>query len=83
MSGYCVVTFPSTHAAMQAEKHLKGALPVQMIPTPRCISASCGIALRFDPSSLPEAQKALAAFPEPFALYQLAGESPTLLLCKK
>lgn len=44
---YGIISFESTHDAMAAEKLLKARLPVVMLPTPRCITASCGISLRF------------------------------------
>ena len=45
----CVIVFSSTHSAMRAEKHLTGRFPVTVMPTPRAVSASCGISLRFPP----------------------------------
>lgn len=48
MSTY-VLTFQSTHAAMASSKTLaSGGIDFWTIPTPREISAGCGIALRFD-----------------------------------
>lgn len=44
---YGIISFESTHDAMAAEKLLKERLSVVMLPTPRCITASCGISLRF------------------------------------
>lgn len=44
---YGVIAFESTHDAMAAEKRLKGNIPVVVMPTPRCVTASCGISLRF------------------------------------
>ena len=49
MSGYGVVLFYTTSAAMRAEKVAKKAgLDVKLIPTPRQLSSDCGIALRFN-----------------------------------
>ena len=42
-----VIAFESTHAAMAAEASF-GSVPHAMIPTPRQITASCGMALRFE-----------------------------------
>lgn len=43
------MTFVSTHAAMASSKTLaSGGVDFWTIPTPREISAGCGIALRFD-----------------------------------
>lgn len=48
MSTY-VITFESTNAAMAASKTLSsGGFDFLTIPTPVAISASCGIALKFD-----------------------------------
>ncbi len=50
-----VLTFESTHAAMAASNSLSsGGFAFVTIPTPTAISASCGIALKFDaPSAEP------------------------------
>ncbi len=41
----CIVTFPSTTAAMAAEQFcLHKQLPGRLIPVPREITASCGMA---------------------------------------
>ena len=41
-----VITFPSTHYALKAEKVLKGAgLEIEVIPVPRELSSSCGLAI--------------------------------------
>ncbi len=46
---YCVATFPSVYEALHFEKVLKGEnIPVELIPVPREISSSCGIAAKFD-----------------------------------
>jgi hypothetical protein len=44
----CVITFPSTHYALKAEKVLKKhCLEVKPVPVARHISSDCGIALEF------------------------------------
>jgi len=44
-----VVTFFSSHHAMQAEKVLQNAgFSVKLIPGPKEISPNCGVALQFD-----------------------------------
>ena len=51
MSTY-VLTFESTHAAMASSKTLaSGGFDFWTIPTPREISAGCGMALRFSADS--------------------------------
>lgn len=42
-----LLTFESTHQAIHYEKLLKDQFAVELIPTPREISASCGLALQF------------------------------------
>lgn len=45
---YCIMTFHSTHLALAFERTLKAnEIPVKIIPVPRQISASCGLAGRF------------------------------------
>ncbi len=45
---YCLITFPTTHSALHAEKVLEEsqAPPFIIVPTPREISAGCGLAIR-------------------------------------
>lgn len=44
---FYVIAFETTHYAIMAEKRLKEKFPVDMIPTPRVITASCGLSLKF------------------------------------
>ncbi len=46
---FCVITFDSTHDAITTKKILEEHLDIEMIPTPKEISATCGLSLRFDP----------------------------------
>lgn len=44
-----VVSFNSTHHAIKSEKRLKEeGIELKMIPTPREITASCGLSIKFD-----------------------------------
>lgn len=44
-----VVTFESTHHAIAGEKHIKEkGLNIKTIPTPREITASCGLSIKFE-----------------------------------
>lgn len=44
-----VIVFDSTHAAISAEKLLKSlGISTEIIPTPREITASCGLSIRVD-----------------------------------
>ncbi len=53
-----LLVFDSTHHAMAAESRIKGAklkdVTFQTIPTPRQISASCGISLLFQGAVEPD-----------------------------
>ena len=45
--GYFVITFPSVHHAMAFEDRLKNSpIKFRLIPVPRQISASCGVAAK-------------------------------------
>ena len=46
---YFVISFDSTHHAIKGEKLLKESnINVKMMPTPREITASCGLSIRFE-----------------------------------
>ncbi len=49
---YCIIVFANTHSAMAAEKALLKQFEITVLPTPRSISQSCGIAIRFCPRKL-------------------------------
>lgn len=47
MVGYCYVTFATTHFALSAEAALRETtFDFKLVPVPRSISSSCGVALR-------------------------------------
>lgn len=49
MKEYCLITFESVNFAMQAESVLKNeGIYHQVIPTPREITLSCGLSIRFN-----------------------------------
>lgn len=48
MESFLVISFESTHDAMQMEKRLKKKFQLEMIPTPRSITASCGLSLKIN-----------------------------------
>jgi len=61
LSDYCVVVFPSTSQALKAEKVLKSVeAEFVMMPTPREISTSCGLAVKFRPQKTDEYCQVLA-----------------------
>ena len=56
-----VLAFDSTHAAMAAQAAFKAAgASFALIPTPREISAGCGMSLRFKAPSVAQAQAFVA-----------------------
>ena len=52
-TSYYMLTFSTTHDAIQAEKRLGERLPVAVMPTLRQVSASCGISLRIEEADWP------------------------------
>lgn len=56
MNEYFLYTFASTHAAIQTEKLLKPA-DSRIMPVPRFISASCGIAVAIKPDNRAKAEE--------------------------
>lgn len=58
-SRHFVLVFDSTHLAIKVERNLKGSCDVEMIPTPRRITASCGLSLKVSPEDLPKAVAAV------------------------
>ncbi|WP_053955079.1 DUF3343 domain-containing protein [Inediibacterium massiliense] len=49
---FYVISFESTHHAIQTEIKLKKNFSVETIPTPREISASCGLSIKFSKEDL-------------------------------
>ena len=49
---FCVVVFESTHDAIKTEKAIKISHKVELIPTPREITASCGLSVKFAPEEV-------------------------------
>ena len=68
-----VIAFESTHAAMAAEASF-GSVPHAMIPTPRQITASCGMALRFEAEDDAAARGLFARQDAPAGLAKLFRE---------
>jgi len=56
---FYVIAFESTHYAIMAEKKLKGKFNIQTIPTPREITASCGLSIMFGEESLEDIKEEL------------------------
>lgn len=57
IDNFYVISFNSTHHAIKAEKLLKEHnLNIRMMPTPREITASCGLSIRFEVVDLEEVE---------------------------
>lgn len=57
---FLLITFNSTHLAIKTEKELMD-LNVEMIPTPRQLSASCGLSLKASVEILEEVKNRLGS----------------------
>jgi len=60
MTTYYLITFESTHLAIRTERMLKQKYKITMIPTPRDLSASCGLSLMLESEAVTEACTELA-----------------------
>ncbi|WP_432405894.1 DUF3343 domain-containing protein [Wukongibacter sp. M2B1] len=58
---FYVIAFESTHYAIMAEKKLKGKFNIQTIPTPREVTASCGLSIMFGGEILEEIKDELTS----------------------
>ena len=50
-----IATFPSTQAALRAERELEGTVSIELIPVPRKIHSNCGFCLLVGPMEPGEA----------------------------
>lgn len=57
---FYIITFESTHLAISTEKFLLAEVPVEMVPTPREISASCGLSLKISTDNIEKVKVLLA-----------------------
>lgn len=56
---YMIISFSSTHQAMHFERCLLMHFAIELIPTPRDISASCGLSIKFEVEDHPALVKHL------------------------
>ncbi len=55
---FCVIVFESTHFAIAAESRLKEkSFNIEIIPTPREITASCGLSIKFPSEQITTVQR--------------------------
>lgn len=60
MKNMYIVSFNSTHHAIRSEKILKeNDMAIAVLPTPREISASCGLSIKFSEDDLDEIKELL------------------------
>lgn len=73
---FYVITFESTHLAISTEKLLLAAVAVEMVPTPREISASCGLSLKVKIEHLDQVIQVLSVQPKTgMKLYHMLREN--------
>jgi len=68
---FYVIVFKSVHYAIKAEHTLKGKFEIKIMPTPREISASCGVSIRISKSDLEAIKETLQASIDEFNIYEL------------
>lgn len=72
---FYVITFESTHLAISTEKVVLAETTVEMVPTPREISASCGLSLKVSLANIDNVLSILAERPkEGMKLYHMIRE---------
>ncbi|QZY55117.1 DUF3343 domain-containing protein [Crassaminicella profunda] len=68
---FYVISFESTHHAIQTESRLKNEFVIETIPTPREISASCGLSIKFSLEKFSDIMKALGQDQEKVDVYKV------------
>ena len=82
---YYTLAFDSTHMAVAAEKYLSAWIAVSVMPTPRKITASCGISLRVELENGERLKELLKANDELFReshLYLVKNNEVKLIVLK-
>lgn len=82
---YYTLAFDSTHMAVTAEKYLSARIAVSVMPTPRKITASCGISLRIELENGERLKELLKANDELFReshLYLVKNNEVKLIVLK-
>ena len=82
---YYTLAFDSPHMAVTAEKYLSAQIAVSVMPTPRKITASCGISLRVELENGERLKELLKANDELFReshLYLVKNNEVKLIVLK-
>lgn len=68
---FYVIVFESTHHAIKTENMLKTKFRIETIPTPREISASCGLSIKFSTEVFSEIMGTLDQEKESFNVFKI------------
>ncbi|PAB58468.1 DUF3343 domain-containing protein [Anaeromicrobium sediminis] len=71
---FYVLAFDSTHYAINTEKKLKEHLKIETIPTPREISTSCGLSIKFGVELLDKVMELVKEDLNNMKLYRIVRE---------
>lgn len=71
---FYVIVFESTHHAIKTENRLKTKFPIETIPTPREISASCGLSIKFPLALFSDIMETLDQEKETFNVFKIAKQ---------
>lgn len=82
VTDFFILSFDSTHHAIRAEKLLKKAgLKIEILATPRDITASCGLSVKFHPDHIEKVKEVIDTGQPAVKLYRgLRLERKTIYL---
>ena len=74
---YIYITFTSTHDALTFKNTFKGQFLFRIVPVPREISTSCGIAARLDEKDSKTLEDALKKYPVAYGeIHKITKQKP-------
>lgn len=82
MEAYLVITFDSTHVAMDTERLLSD-FDIEMIPTPRQITTNCGLSIRGQANDVEAIKKIITAHHKDMSHCYLVSKDDGVLTFKK